>query len=31
VNAAIRKHFDPKKLVIVSAGDFDAKETNSDK
>ena len=25
VNAALRKHLDPKKLVIVAAGDFEAK------
>ncbi len=27
VNKAIRKYFDPKKLVIVTAGDFDKKKT----
>ena len=25
VNAALRQHVDPKKLVVVAAGDFDAK------
>ena len=25
VNAALRKHIDPKKLVVVAAGDFEAK------
>jgi len=25
VQAALQKHIDPKKLVIVSAGDFEAK------
>ncbi len=31
VNAAVRKHVDPKKLVIVSAGDFDAPAGESGK
>jgi zinc protease len=25
VNAALRRHIDPKKLVVVAAGDFEAK------
>ena len=29
VNAALRQHLDPKKLVIVTAGDFEAKPAAS--